>query len=260
MNLSVDRMGPDPLEEIDKVISGVLVRKVILHTLILFGPQSGPDLRWGISKYNEIGEELFRDQLYWQLKENFDRRINGVSDALLYFNLKHLEIAGLIIRERSETEYKSKVARINPCKIQLVRQYFRDISPLACVTCFDFDEDPWRLTRLYQKLRLTKMFYNQRIDNEMCFTFVPEGLKNKISPGIPRGQIIEIPKTAQNFTGIYRNLRDKIEDLLQTHEVILDVSSGSRFFTIALTQLAFEYHLKIFYLDPQENITWIKDQ
>jgi len=252
-------MGSDPIEEIDKIISGVLVRKVILRTLILFGPQSGPDLRWGISKYNEIGEDLFRDQLYWQLKESFDRRINGVSDALLYFNLKHLEIAGLIIRERSETEYKSKVARINPCKIQQIRQYFRDIAPLACVTCFDFEEDPWRLTRLFQKLRLTKLLYNQRIADGMYFIFVPAGLKTKISAGIPRSQIIEIPKEAQTFNGIYKNMRKKIETLLQTHEIILDVSSGSRFFTIALTQLAFEYHLKMFYLDPQENFIWIKD-
>ncbi len=250
----------DPLAEIDKIIAGVLPRRVILRTLLLFGPKAGPELRWGISKYNEVGEELFRNQMYWQLMDNFDRRINGVSDALLYFNLKHLEISSLIIRERSEVEYKSKVARINPCKIQQLRQYFRDIVPLACITCFDLEDDKWRLTRLYQKLRLTKLFYNQFIEEGQCFTIAPEGLKNKISGGIPKNQILEIPINSLNYNGIYNYLRQKIEELLETHEVIINTTSGSRFCTIALTQLAFEYNLKIFYLDAQENIVWIKDQ
>ncbi|MHA1649168.1 MAG: hypothetical protein ACTSYB_03155 [Candidatus Helarchaeota archaeon] len=256
----MEKRTPDPADEIDKIIAGVLVRKVILRTLLLFGPQTGPELRWGISKYNEVGEDLFRDQIYWQLKDSFDRRINGVSDALLYFNLKHLEIAGLIIRERSETEYKSKIARINPCKIQQIRQYFRDIVPLACVSCFDSEDDKWRLTRLYQKLRLTRLLYNQYVDEGKCFTFLPEGLKNKISGGIPKNQLIEIPKDSLNYSGLYNILRKKIENLLQTHEVLINVSLGSRFHTIALTQLAFEYHLKVFYIDQQENIIWIKDQ
>ncbi|MFX1294774.1 MAG: hypothetical protein ACFFD2_07970 [Promethearchaeota archaeon] len=256
----MERLKPDPVAEIDKIIAGVLPRRVILRTLILFGPKSGPELRYSISKYNEVGEDLFiRHQIYWQLKDSFDRRINGVSDALLYFNLKHLEITGLIIRERSEIEYKSKVARINPRKIQQIRQYFRDIVPLACITCFDYDEDKWILTRLYQKLRRTRLLYNQQVEEEMCLTFVPEGLKNKISGGIPKQQILEIPKNSLDFSGIYYFLRDKIEDLLQTHEVIINVTSGSRFFTIALTQLACEYNLKIFYLDQQENIEWINE-
>ncbi|NVM27565.1 MAG: hypothetical protein HWN65_01875 [Candidatus Helarchaeota archaeon] len=255
----LERVGPDPVEEIEKIIAGVLVRRVILRTLLSYGPQTGPDLRWGISKYNEIGDELFRNQMYWTLKDSFDRRINGVSDALLYFNLKHLEITGLIIRERSELEYKSKVARINPLKIQLIRQYFRDIIPLACISGFDFDDDKWRLTRLYQKLRRTKLLYNQGIDEGMNFTILPEGLKSKISAGIPRNQLFEIPLNKMSYIEVYNFLRRKIEDLLQTHDVIINVTLGSRFFTIALTQIAFEYNLKIFYLDPQENIIWIKD-
>jgi len=48
--------------------------------------------------------------------------------------------------------------------------------------------------------------------------------------------------------------------LLSSYEIIVNLSTGSKFFTIALTQLAFEYDLKIFYLDPNENIAWIKDQ
>ncbi len=260
MEIILERKKTDPIEEIDKIIAGVLPRRVILRTLILFGPQTGPELRWGIYKYNEVGEELFRDQAYWTLKDSFDRRINGVSDALLYFNLKHLEIAGLIIRERSEVEYKSKIARINPTKIQTVRQYFRDIVPLACITCFDYNDDKWLLTRLYQKLRLTKLLYNQYIEEGQCFTFLPEGMKNKISGGIPRNQLIEIPKNSMNYQTMYEILRDKVEELLETHEVIIDITAGSRFTIIALTQLAFEYDLKVFYLDPQENIVWIKDQ
>jgi hypothetical protein len=261
VEIILERPKRDPTEEIDKIIAGVLPRRVILRTLILFGPQTGPELRWGIHMYNEIGEDLFlRDQAYWTLKDSFDRRINGVSDALLYFNLKHLEITGLIIRERSEIEYKSKVARINPRKIQQIRQYFRDIVPFSCITCFDLDDDKWRLTRLYQKLRLTRLFYNQHVDEGMCFTFVPEGLKSKISGGIPKHQILEIPKKSMNFRETYRILRKKIEELLGTHEVIINVTSGSRFSTIALTQLAFEYHLKVFYLDPQEDIIWISSQ
>ena len=254
-------MGPDhdSVAEIDKIIAGVLPRRVILRTLLLFGPKTGPELRWGISKYNEVGEELFRNQMYWVLKDSFDRRINGVSDALLYFNLKHLEIAKLIIRERSEVEYKSKVARINPYKIQQIRAYFRDIVPLACITGFDFDDDPWLLTRFYQKLRRTRLLFNQGIDEGMNLTFLPEGLKSKISAGIPRNQFYEIPKKDMNYSTIYNYLRKRIQKILSTHEVIINVTFGSRFFTIALTQLAFEYHLKIFYFDPQENVVWIKD-
>ena len=249
----------DSVAEIDKIIAGVLPRRVILRTLLLFGPKTGPELRWGIYKYNEVGEDLFRNQMYWVLKDSFDRRINGVSDALLYFNLKHLEIAKLIIRERSEVEYKSKVARINPYKIQQIRAYFRDIVPLACITGFDFDDDKWLLTRFYQKLRRTRLLFNQGIDEGMNFTFLPEGLKSKISAGIPRNQFYEIPKKDMNYSTIYNYLRKRIQKMLQSHEVIINVTFGSRFFTIALTQLAFEYHLKIFYFDPQENVVWIKD-
>ncbi|HUX99955.1 MAG TPA: hypothetical protein VMV49_10415 [Candidatus Deferrimicrobium sp.] len=256
----MERVKPDPDIEIDKIIAGVGPRRVILRSLLLFGPKTGPELRWGIFKYNEVGEALFRDQIHWALKDSFDRRIDGVSDALLYFNLKHLEIAGLIIRERSETEYKSKIARINPCKIQQLRHYFRDIVPLACITGFDVEEDQWRLTRLSQKLRLTRLFYNQHIEEGKNFIIVPEGLKRTISGGIPRDQILEIPRNQMTYAGIYNFLCDKIEDLLSSYEIIVNLSTGSKFFTIALTQLAFEYDLKIFYLDPNENIAWIKDQ
>jgi hypothetical protein len=256
----VERTNPDDsVAEIDKIIAGVQPRKIILRTLLLFGPQTGPELRWGISKFNEVGEDLFRNQAYWVLKDSFDRRINGVSDALLYFNLKHLEIAGLITRERSEIEYKSKVAQINPRKIQQIRAYFRDIVPLACVTGFDDDDDKWLLGRFYQKMSRTMLLYNQGIDSGMNFTFLPDRLKNKISAGIPRNQLQEIPRNEMDYFAIYRNLQRKIEDLLRSHEVIINVSFGSRFFTIALTPLAFEYHLKIFYLDPHENVVWIKD-
>ncbi|TFG05841.1 MAG: hypothetical protein EU536_00415 [Promethearchaeota archaeon] len=250
----------ESIDEIDKIIAGVGPRRVILRALLLYGPKTGPELRWGISKYNEVGDELFRNQMYWVLQDSFDRRINGVSDALLYFNLKHLEISGLIIRERSETEYKSKIARINPQKIQQVREYFRDIVPLACITGFDMIDDAWNLRRFYQKMDRTVLFHNQGIADGMNLTFLPEGVKSKISAGIPRNQLHEVPTKDLNYFSIYHHLRRKIEDLLETHEVLLNVSFGSRFFTIALTQLAFEYHLKVFYLDSQENIVWIKNE
>lgn len=246
---------PDPVAEIDKIVAGVLPRRVILRTLLLQGPKTGPELR------SEIGEELFRNQAYWTLKDSFDRRINGVSDALLYFNLKQLEISGLITRERSEDKnnYKAKIARINPHKIQQIRQYFRDIVPLACITGFSEEDDKWNLTRLYQKLRLTKLFYNQTVEEGKCFIAVPQGLKSKISGGIAKEQILEIAPKNMNYFDIAQFLREKIEDLLQTHEIIINVTTGSRFFTIALTQLAFEYDLKMFYLDTNENIVWLRE-
>ncbi|MHA1264132.1 MAG: hypothetical protein ACTSRS_02755 [Candidatus Helarchaeota archaeon] len=255
----MEKRSSDHIAEIDKIIAGVMPRRVILRTLLLFGPKTGPELRWGISKFNEIGEDLFRNQAYWVLKDSFDRRIDGVSDALLYFNLKHLEISGLIIRERSETEYKSKVARINPRKIQQIRAYFRDIVPLACITGFDTDDDTWLLRRFYQKMSRTTLLNNQGIEEGMNFTFLPVSLKSKISAGIPRNLLIEIHSSNLTYSHIYQILRQKIETLLQTHEVLINVTFGSRFFTVALTQLAFEYHLKIFYLDPQENLIWIKE-
>jgi len=251
--INLETPKPDPVAEIDKIIAGVLPRRVILRALLLQGPKTGPELR------SEIGEELFRNQAYWTLKDSFDRRINGVSDALLYFNLKQLEISGLIIRERSEEEYKSKIARINPRKIQQIRQYFRDIPPLSCISCFSEEDDKWNLTRLYQKLRLTKLFHNQTIEEGKCFTIVPQGLKSKISGGIPKELILEISPKNMNYFAITQFLREKIEDLLQTHEIIINVTTGSRFFTIALTQLAFEYNLKMFYLDPNENIVWLRE-
>lgn len=251
--VSLETPKPDPLAEIDKIIAGVLPRRVILRTLLLQGPKTGRELRI------EMGEELFRNQAYWNLKDSFDRRINGVSDALLYFNLKQLEISGLIIRERSEEEYKSKIARINPRKIQQIRQYFRDIVPFACITGFSEEDDKWNLTRLYQKLRLTKLFNNQTIEEGKFFTVVPQGLKGKISGGIPKEQILEISSKNMNYFTIAQYLREKIEDLLHSHEVIVNVTTGSRFFTIALTQLAFEYDLKMFYLDPSENIVWLRE-
>jgi len=41
--------------------------------------------------------------------------------------------------------------------------------------------------------------------------------------------------------------------------IIINVTTGTRFFTIALTQLAFDYDLKMFYLDAHKNIVWLKD-
>ena len=197
--INLETPKPDPVAEIDKIIAGVLPRRVILRALLLQGPKTGPELR------SEIGEELFRNQAYWTLKDSFDRRINGVSDALLYFNLKQLEISGLIIRERSEEEYKSKIARINPRKIQQIRQYFRDIPPLSCISCFSEEDDKWNLTRLYQKLRLTKLFYNQTIEEGKCFTVVPQGLKSKISGGIPKELILEISPKNMNSIPEWNN-------------------------------------------------------
>jgi DNA-binding PadR family transcriptional regulator len=252
--ISLETPKPDPVAEIDKIIAGVLPRRVILRTLLLQGPKTGHDLRI------EMAEELFRNQAYWTLKDSFDRRINGVSDALLYFNLKQLEISGLIIRERSEEQYKSKVARINPRKIQQLRRYFRDITPLSCISCFSEEDEKHNLTRLYQKLRLTKLFQNQTIEEGKCFTVVPQGLKSKISGGIPKELILEISPKNMNYFGIIQFIREKIEDLLQTHEIIINVTTGSRFFTVVLTQLAFEYDLKMFYLDPeQDKIIWFKE-
>ena len=88
--IRLERMRSDPTAEIDKIIAGVLPRRIILRTLLLYGPKTGPELRYGISKYNEVGEDLFRNQMYWVMKDSFDRRINGVSDALFFLTLKNI--------------------------------------------------------------------------------------------------------------------------------------------------------------------------
>ncbi|MHA1830738.1 MAG: hypothetical protein ACTSWR_04325, partial [Candidatus Helarchaeota archaeon] len=86
----------DLSKEIEQVIKGVQARKVILQTLLEGVPKKGSDLRRALA-------------------DAFDRRINGVSDALIYFNLQALENAGYI---HSYREWKDKYAKLNPEWIQ----------------------------------------------------------------------------------------------------------------------------------------------
>jgi len=221
----------DLTKEIEQVIKGVQARKVILQTLLEGFPKKGSDLRLALA-------------------DAFDRRINGVSDALIYFNLQALENAGYI---QSYREWKDKYAKLNPKWIQPLRRYFRVIAPVACIG--SIGDDPRVQLQIRMKFKLSK-----GIKPEKYLFFTSSEMRRKIAGCFDNVKIEFIPKeNLYNYKFLLKVMDEHIQRILPTHEVIVEVGHGTRFISMALHQIALEYNLRSFYITDDDQIVWIDE-
>ncbi|MHA1311688.1 MAG: hypothetical protein ACTSQO_12315 [Candidatus Helarchaeota archaeon] len=221
----------DLSKEIEQVIKGVQARKVILQTLLEGVPKKGSDLRRALA-------------------DAFDRRINGVSDALIYFNLQALENAGYI---HSYREWKDKYAKLNPEWIQPLRNYFRVIAPITCVGFIG--DDP----RVHLQLRM-KFKLNRQFRPEKFLFFTSSRMRGRIAGFFDN---VKVEFIQDNYLFDYKTvlkiIDEHIRKILPTHEVIIEVGHGTRFCSMALHKISLQYGLKSFYLTDDDQIIWIDE-
>ena len=218
-------------KDIEQVIKGVQARKVILQTLLEGVPKKGSDLRLALA-------------------DAFDRRIDGVSDALIYFNLQALENAGYIYSYR---EWKDKYARLNPEWFQPLRNYFRVVAPLACIGFIG--DDPRVHLQLRMKFKLAK-----GNKPEKFIFFTSSKMRGKISGFFDNVKVEFIQdEHLYDYKFILKKIDDNIRKIVSTHEVIVEVGHGTRFSSMALHQIALEYNLNSFYLTDNDQIIWINE-
>jgi len=218
--------------DIEKIIGGVLARRVILETL-LEGPKTGTELRWALA-------------------DRFDRRIDGVSDALLYFNLQHLENTGLILRKK---EWKSKYASIIASKIQFIRNFFHVSAPVTVVS--GIDDDP----NLIRTLRMN--FRRQKAISPEKFYFIASDKLKRRAAGLFEGVkifYVEDEVFKNDFRNMSSFIREIIDGEIASNEIIVNVASGSRICSLTLLRFAMQYTLRCFYLDKNEEIYWFLDE
>lgn len=226
---------------LEKIISGVDARRIILQTL-LEGPKTGRELRWALA-------------------DGFDRRIDGVSDALLYFNLQYLENYKVISRQK---EWKSKFARIRPQFMQIVRRYFHINPPILIISALDNDSTHVRAVRSKFRIETKNIPLPQRY-----FFIVDKHLKNRVSPlfeGVTF-KYLEHEKFHYDVNFIYEFVKNEIIEqghesksskiLIEEYEPIVDVTCGSKSVALGLQKIAHVFNLRCFYLDHEEKIVWI---
>ncbi|MHA1379070.1 MAG: hypothetical protein ACTSRG_11870 [Candidatus Helarchaeota archaeon] len=218
--------------DIEKIISGVDARKVIL-TCLLDGPKTGSEIRWALA-------------------DSFDRRIDGVSDTLLYFNLQHLENCNIISRKK---EWKLKYSTIHPDKIQSIRRFFHKIVPITVLGAIG--DDVTVIRKLRNRLRVEKSMTTP----EKYLFIGPEPLKRKVAGILPDVNIIYIlenvlkdPLKLKNFIK-----SEVLDPEIMLNEVVIDISSGSKISSLILLSIAYEYGLRCIYLDENEKLFWIVD-
>ena len=222
------------MEKIDlnKIIGGVLARRVILETL-LEGPKTGSELRWALA-------------------DSFDRRIDGVSDALLYFNLQHLENMGLISRKK---EWKAKYASIIASKMQFIRNYFHISAPIIILS--GIEDDPNTIRELRMEIRRRK-----DIKPEKYIFYAPGKLNRRIA-GLLEGVKVEY---IDNDTFHYKLkelenvIKECIDKEIMANEIIINVNSGSRICSLIFLKLAMQYRLRCFYINKNKEIQWFLDE
>jgi len=222
--------------EVEDIIGGVEARKIILKKL-LDGPKSGVELRHALAVA-------------------FNRPVTEISDAMLYFNLQALENAGLIRRNRGRDNWKAKFAEIVPEKIQLVRKYFGISVPIVCIGGLD---DPQHVRGMRRVLRSD----NNLVPSKYIFV-ISSNFKRKIA-GVPEDVVFEEFEEhilEEDFEEVYRKIRGIIEKEVATHEVILDLTCGSRVCILSLFKIAWEFGLRCFYVqrlgENEKRVIWIK--
>lgn len=217
--------------DIEKIISGVEARKIILICL-LEGPKTGSEIRWALA-------------------DSFDRRIDGVSDTLLYFNLQHLENCGIISRTK---EWKLKYSEIHPEKVQSIRRFFHKLVPITILGAID-DDDVTFIRTIRNRLRVEKSL----APPQKFFFLAPEKLRRKIAGLFPDVKVFYVPDNLYQGPIELREFikKEVLDPEVKYNEVIIDVSSGTRTCSLALLSLAYDYGLRCIHLDKNEKLSWM---
>lgn len=218
------------IEAIERAIGGVESRRVLLEEL-LEGEKTGLQLRYALAK-------------------SFGVSLDEVSDARLYHNISQLEESGLIRRRR---EWKDKFAEIVPQKVQAVRDYLGIRSPVMYIGALE--DDPYAIRRVRQVL-----LDNSRVKPERYLFLGTESVKGKVSGLTEDVDVLVLADKiiSYSFDGVYEAVRSELEKYLRSHEIVFDVTCGSRFTAMAFYGLAHEYGCKCFYIMDDERLIWIK--
>ncbi len=213
-----------------RVIGGVEARKIILRHL-LDGPQSGLVLRAAIAR-------------------RVAKPVDEVSDAMLYFNLQHLENNGLIERFR---DGKEKAARIVPHEIQSVRRVLRVEASVAYLGAIA--EDPGVLQAVPKRIRAETSYRP-----EIYHYFVEEATRRRLS-GVTMDRIIhEVPADIYNHDlgKMYELVYRLAQDLIREHAILVDVTGAGKVCALALYQLAIEFDLPAIFVTELGAVTWLR--
>ncbi|MFX0096965.1 MAG: hypothetical protein ACFE7E_04310 [Candidatus Hodarchaeota archaeon] len=215
---------------VEKAIGGVEARRILLEEL-LEGTKTGLQLRHALAR-------------------KFNVEMGSVSDARLYFNLQQLEEAGLIKRRR---EWKAKYAEILPEKIQAVRNFLGVKAPIIYIG--GLTEDP-------SVIRSIRAFLDRRgrIKPEKYIFLTDEEMRGRVAGITEDVELLYLPKriVSNSFDGVYEAIKDVVDRLIGEHEIMFDVTDGTRFSVLAMYSLAVEYGLRCFYVLEENRIVWIR--
>lgn len=216
--------------KVKRVIGGVEARKIILRNL-LDGPQTGLVLRAAIAR-------------------RVAKPVDEVSDAMLYFNLQHLENNGLIERFR---DGKEKAARLVPHEIQSVRRVLGVTAPVAYIGAIG--DDPGVLQAVPKRIRAETSFRPEKYHY-----FVEEAARRRLSGLTPDRVLHEVP--ADIFTHdlgrMYELVYSLSQDLIREYAILIDVTGGGKVCALALYQLAIEFDLPCIFVTELGTVTWMR--
>jgi len=218
------------VEVIENAIGGVEARRIILREL-LEGAKTGLELRFALAR-------------------SFGVTMEEISDARLYFNLQQLEEAGIIVRKR---DWRSKYAEILPHKIQAVRSYLGIKAPAMYIG---------GISENTEFIRTIKWILSERsrVQPSKYIFLTKESIKRKISGITGEIELMSLPDRiiTSSFDGVYEAVKEIVDKHIRENEIILDLTEGEKFCSLALYALAREYGLKCFYVMDNERIIWIK--
>jgi hypothetical protein len=215
---------------VKRVIGGVSARKTILLRL-LEGPQTGLLLRAAIAR-------------------KVSKAVDEVSDAMLYFNLQHLENHGLIERFR---DGKEKAARIIPHRVQSVRRFLEVEAPIVYMG--GIGDDPGVFTAVPKRLRRESSFRPKHYHY-----FVDEASKRRLSGLTPEKEIHEVPSAVFNddLEQMYKLVLDLATKLIWENTILVDLSGGGKVCALALYRLAIEFDLPCLFVTELGSILWLR--
>jgi DNA-binding PadR family transcriptional regulator len=216
--------------KVKRVIGGVEAREIILRQL-LDGPQTGIVLRAAIGR-------------------RVKKPVDEVSDAMLYFNLQHLENNGLIERFR---DGKEKAARIVPGQIQSVRRVLGVEAPIAYIGAID--EDPGVLQAVPKRIRAETTYRPEKYHY-----FVEEATRRRLSGLTAERVLHEVPADIfyHDLGKMYELVYHLSHELIREYAILIDVTGGGKVCALALYQLAIEFDLPCIFVTEMGTVTWMR--
>jgi len=216
--------------KVKRVIGGVEARKIILRQL-LDGPQTGLVLRAAIARW-------------------VSKPVDEVSDAMLYFNLQHLENNGLIERFR---DGKEKAARLISHEIQSVRRVLGVEAPVAYLGAIG--DDPGVLHAVPKRIRAETAFRPEKYHY-----FVEEATRRRLSGLTPERILHEVPSDIfyNDLGKMYELVFTLSQELIREHAILIDVTGGGKVCALALYQSAIEFDLPCIFVTELGTVTWMR--